>query len=413
MLHGSRVLLTGFGAAAVTLAVAVAARADVFQMPPPLKSLEFVAVDHPGNAADTTTGLGAVGYRYQIGKFDVTAAQYVEFLNAVAADDSHGLYYASMSGSIYCNIQRAGSPGSYSYSVDSGSANRPVNFVSFGAAARFCNWLTNGQPTGAQDVSTTEDGSYSLNDATSDAALLLVTRKAGARYVLPTADEWYKAAYHKNDGVTGDYWLYPARSDEAPTAALPPGQSDPPGSANYLSMTGTGPRLTDVGAYTGSASPYGTFDQGGLLYQWTDTVISSPPWYTPPYTGFAMFSSSYMSGDPLQLRSDYQIWPWSPTRQYSFLGFRVARLPDRVAADLDQDGDVDAADYLIFAACMTGPAIPYDPDNLSSGCTLVPDAEGRIAADFDRDGDVDQDDFGVFQRRWSGPERPAVAGCED
>lgn len=411
--HSAESHRTALGAATVVLAVAVAVRADVFQMPPPLKSLEFVKVAHPGNAADTRTGLGAVGYHYQIGKCDVTAAQYVEFLNAVAADDVHGLYCVSMSGFIHCNIQRVGSPGAYSYSVDAQSANRPVNFVSFGAAARFCNWLTNGQSTGDQNASTTEEGSYSLNGATSDAALLLTNRKSGARYVLPTADEWYKAAYHKNDGITGNYWAYPTRSDEAPTAALPPGQSAPPGSANYLSVTGTGPRLTDVGAYTGSAGPYGTFDQGGLLYQWTDTLVASPAWYTPPYTGFAMFSSSFMTGDPLQLRSDYQVWPWSPTRQYSFLGFRVVRLFQGVRADFDRDADVDGDDLAIFTACALGPAIQYDAVDLPSGCKLELDDQGYIDADSDRDGDVDQSDFGAFQRCWSGPERPVTVGCED
>ena len=39
-------------------------------------------------------------------------------------------------------------------------ADRPVNYVSFWDAARFANWLHNGQPTGAQGAGTTEDGAY-------------------------------------------------------------------------------------------------------------------------------------------------------------------------------------------------------------------------------------------------------------
>jgi subtilisin-like proprotein convertase family protein len=84
--------------------------------------------------------------------------------------------------------------------------------------------------------------------------------------------------------------------------------------------------------------------------------------------------------------------------------------PD-IPGDFDGDGDVDEADFAIFEACVTGPGIPYDPQNLPSGCTLVPDAEGIIAADFDRDGDVDQTDFGVFQRCWSGENNPADPAC--
>ncbi len=76
-------------------------------------------------------------------------------------------------------------------------------------------------------------------------------------------------------------------------------------------------------------------------------------------------------------------------------------------ADLNIDGRIDAADLAIFAACATGPGIPYNPAALPEpppGCTLTPDAQDRIAADFDRDGDVDQADFAVVQRsRTDGP----------
>ena len=98
-------------AMAVALLAASVASAQVFNMPSGQTSLQFVTVGDPGNLADTTTGLGAVGYTYSIGKYDVTAAQYVAFLNAVASTDPYGLYTQSMSGPVDCNIQRSGSPG--------------------------------------------------------------------------------------------------------------------------------------------------------------------------------------------------------------------------------------------------------------------------------------------------------------
>ena len=65
-------------------------------MPAGQTSLQFVPVGDPGNAADST-GYGAVPYKYQMGKYDVTTAQYVEFLNAVAAaDDPYGLWSTQM-----------------------------------------------------------------------------------------------------------------------------------------------------------------------------------------------------------------------------------------------------------------------------------------------------------------------------
>ncbi len=68
--------------------------------------------------------------------------------------------------------------------------------------------------------------------------------------------------------------------------------------------------------------------------------------------------------------------------------------------DFNDDSRVDEADLLIFEACFTGPQIPYDPENLASGCTLTPDSQGIIRADMDSDTDVDQLDFGLFQAQF-------------
>jgi hypothetical protein len=81
-------------------------------------------------------------------------------------------------------------------------------------------------------------------------------------------------------------------------------------------------------------------------------------------------------------------------------------------ADFTEDCRVNEADFLIFVACVTGPDIFYDPNNLPPGCDLVPDMNGIIAADFDGDGDVDHDDYGAFQRCISG-NAVATPGCEN
>ncbi len=75
------------------------ANADVFNMSGTQTSLQFVAVGDPGNMPDANTGnlYGSVGYNYLIGKYDVTLAQYCQFLSAVAATDTYGLYDIRMS----------------------------------------------------------------------------------------------------------------------------------------------------------------------------------------------------------------------------------------------------------------------------------------------------------------------------
>src|SRR5262245_47626319 len=206
-------------------------------------NIEMVPVGNAGNAPDTqlmtdgTTGCGSVGYNYQIGKYEVTVGQYIEFLNAVAKADPNGLYNMNMGSDLQgANIQRSGSSPNFTYSVGDyfGTVaadwlNRPVNFVSFWNAARFANWLHNGQPTGPQGPLTTEGGAY--HDVGNQT---LFGRNAGAKFFIPTENEWYKAAYHKNDGVTGNYWDYPTASDSLAGNTLP----DPGNHANFYGGRG-------------------------------------------------------------------------------------------------------------------------------------------------------------------------------
>jgi sulfatase modifying factor 1 len=275
---------TGVLAAVGLVWMAAGGRADVFNMPPGLTSLEFVTVGDPGNTADTrfvTPGYGRVDYTYQIGKYDVTTGQYCEFLNAVAVTDTYGLYNPSMdtaNDQFGCNIKRGGAPGSYSYSVATKWADRPVNFVSWGDAARFCNWLTNDQPSGLQALDTTEDGAYYLNGAASREELMTVTRKANAKYVIPTEDEWYKAAYYDpaKSGGPG-YWTFATRSDTVPSNVF--AYPDPGNHANYYNganyTIGNPYYRNEVGAFTNSSSIYGTFDQSGNVWQWNETALTS------------------------------------------------------------------------------------------------------------------------------------------
>ena len=255
--------------AVAVMAAAVAARADVFNMPPGQTSLQFVTVGNPGNAADPATGslYGSVPYTYNIGKYDVTVGQYCQFLNAVAATDSYGLYNSIMA-TYYPTIAitQSGSPGSYSYSVTgnySQGVNCPVFAVTWGDAARFCNWLQNGQPTGAEGPGTTETGAYTLNGATSQSALMAIARNPGAIDFIPSDNEWYKAAYYDPTlgGGSGGYWLYPTKSNTAPGNTLP----DTGNNANCYNGGYTDPTnlLTPVGAFVDSPSAYGTYDQGG------------------------------------------------------------------------------------------------------------------------------------------------------
>ena len=319
-------------------------------------NIEMAPVGNPGNAADTevmhdgTTGYGAVGYAYNIGKYEVTTGQYSGFLNAIAGADTYGLYNPDMWSNVYgCKIQRSGSWGSYTYSVADDWANRPVNYVSWADAARFTNWLHNGQPNGAQNDSTTENGAYDLSTTqryygpngetpTEKSAdwyalneiLMGVSREPGWKWAIPTEDEWYKAAYHKNDGVTGNYYKYPTSNDAAPSNDLI--DPDPGNNATYYNIypLGEDPLTigapyyrTEVGAHENSDSPYGTFDQGGNVWEWTEAIITG---YHRTYRLFR--GASFGSSDVMRQRSRSRSVTGNPASEYYGYGFRVTEVPE-------------------------------------------------------------------------------------
>ena len=254
-------------------------------------AIDTVLVGDAFNANDTT-GYGGVSYGYHIGTYEVTNSQYTAFLNATAATDTHSLYNTNMGSNTHGGITRTGISGSYTYSVKSGFGDKPVNYVSFWDAARFSNWLTTGgTETGVYVLTPT---GISNNTITRDA-----TAWANGGVAVASENEWYKAAYY--DG-SGGYWDYAHQSDSITTA-----------DANYESSVGT---VTDVGTYASDASYYGTFDQGGNVWEWNDAIVSTSN------RGLRGGSFSFDGND---LQSSVRNF-FNPSGEFNFIGFRVSSL---------------------------------------------------------------------------------------
>ena len=282
-------------------------------------TMDWVNVGNPGNAADTT-GYGAVSYAYQIGKHEVTNAQYATFLNAVDPDgaNANGVYNSNMGSNARGGITyTAGAASGAKYTLRTSMGDKPVNYVSWYDAARFANWMMNGQGSGS-----TETGAYTLNGNTG-----IITKNVGANVYLPSEDEWYKAAYYDpTPGAGGgdNYWLYASQSDTAPTIASANSTGDitNPGAnvANYAQgadWNSQNGNVTTVGSAAAN-NYFGTADQGGNVSEWNDAVISG--------SSRGLRGGSF-GGSELYLRASFRTNS-DPSTEAIGIGFRVASVPE-------------------------------------------------------------------------------------
>jgi formylglycine-generating enzyme required for sulfatase activity len=280
--------------------------------------------------------LGGVDYRYAIGRLEITVGQWVAFLNTAdpSGRDRHNLYDPTESSPAWpkfgqINMASRATRGRH-YSVAYPAwRDKPYGFANFLRAARFVNSLDNGRvlsrragnaggvPTVTRRVllsGKTERGMYDMRRHKATR-----TKKAG--FVLPSQDEWTKAAYYDpSGGGTMSYWKYPTNAGvfgdgtataPSPTTLAPSSGDVTNGStqplATYHATDLTAPTwcpggvqpasdCTDVNpfgmdptnyakAYQGSlstvgqartTSPWGTLDQGGNVVEWTDTISPSP-----------------------------------------------------------------------------------------------------------------------------------------
>jgi formylglycine-generating enzyme required for sulfatase activity len=246
-------------------------------------TIDMVTVGNPGNAPDPASGnnmYGAVTGSYRIGKYEVKIQQYTDFLNAVDPNGTnpYGLYNNSMGAddNIKGILYSSGSASGQKYSPI-GNSNRPIAYVSWFDAARFANWMHNGQ-----GASSTETGAYTLVGGQTRGEP--PAKNLGAQFYLPTESEWYKAAFYSpvlNSGA-GGYYTYATQSNSTPGNTIGGDGSQ----ANYYAndvyaVTQSAEYdpaqsyLTAVGAFTNSASYYGTFDQTGNLWEWIESTGGS------------------------------------------------------------------------------------------------------------------------------------------
>lgn len=306
---------------------------------------ELVAVGDAGNLPDPLTGLGAVQEPFQIGKYPVTVLQWATFLNAVHVvegntDDPRNLYHEEMfdpnnqssclskiSGVVRKKISSTDFTGHVTtlffpkeFGMELGHyyASLPMTGLSIDDCKRYLNWLHNGAPDyvklcqndppfvqftlSPKLLAITETGAYDFTEGHHGELM------KGARYFLPSLDQWYKAAYYKAGKNNSGYWSYPTQTDKLFY------QTSSPIVINNPSCSKTGanfaiikshkkyymddyhqienvftdetifgenerkkellPNTTPVGSFKDSPSSYGTYDQGGNVREWTSEFFA-------------------------------------------------------------------------------------------------------------------------------------------
>jgi formylglycine-generating enzyme required for sulfatase activity len=299
------------------LAFAVASlAASVFAAP---VNINFGTVGDPGNTgngASSPSGLGAVSQVFKMATTETTNSQYMAFLNAVDPNGTNpnsiynGLMGSNGLGGINFN---AGNASGSKYSVKSGApagapagtsyGSMPVNFVTWFSAARFVNWLHNGQVSGTAAM---ETGAYTLNGATSGA---IAARNPGAQVFLPSQNEWYKAAFYNGSSYT----TYATNSNTAPTQTV--SNVSLANAANFGNTSGS---PINVGSYVNSASGYSMYDMFGNVGEMTDTASGSS--YVQVGGGFAGILTAWTATSAQAFRLS--------TAANTSNGFRVAAVPE-------------------------------------------------------------------------------------
>ena len=257
-------------------------------------------------------------YDYEIGKYEMTNAQFLEFLNDAGVNST---------GQLNGHVVIDSSIGEFGYSngtfslKKSGKGHYPVIYVTWWGSIAYCNWLS--QKEGIPVAYDTSDGSL-LDE--NGASTTNITAVKG--YRLPTEAEWEYAArggQHDISGGTEAHDFTYAGSNTIDDVGWYKGNSDNP---TYPIYEGTGTQK----AGTKAANEAQIHDMSGNVFEWCQDGYNGDYYVNSP------------SQNPLNFTDDYSrvyrggCWILSafscrvshrshttPGSNSSYVGFRLAR----------------------------------------------------------------------------------------
>ncbi len=263
--------------------VGVAFNSPIAQgQPAPDYGFEWRTIRDPGNPAasgerfpgfprDGIPEAGRVDYEFRLTRTEITATQWLEFVDAYSRfNPVQGSWAASLGGRHLIRIPDTGDPRGYRWEILADALDAAAD-MGWWYAARYCNWLHNGKVNEAWAF---ETGAYDSATWTADPTNPYggqVVRSPGAMFWIPNLDEWTKAMHwdpNKLGPGLGDYWLYPNASDTPPVGGLPGTPGAQTGAGVY--DDGGSFRIYPVGSYPNAQSPWGLLDGSGGVTEWLE-----------------------------------------------------------------------------------------------------------------------------------------------
>lgn len=308
------------------------------QPAPPDYGFNFVTIGDVGNAGYTGldpfhnfTGRGRVDYEYRISRTEVTSAQYAEFLNArIDAGLDLNPLFAPRYGGVFFNSA------ANRWGTAPGGEMLPIGGVSWRTAAVFMNWLHNDKGTDPEDFLNGAYDTSTFGRDPNDPANFTdqSTRSPGAKFWIPSLDEWTKAAHwdpHRYGPGQGGYWEFDTSSDTQPVPGLP-GVGE---TSADMDIEDEEAFYIPLESYPETRSPWGLLDLSGGAAEWTEEWS---PNGTPEFVrrlwqgaggGFTTISPGDDNFDDILGidRTTDRIWEvggTSPDLLFNVLSFRIA-----------------------------------------------------------------------------------------
>lgn len=322
-------------AALATLSpLALALTAAPAQAQVPDYDFPWATIGSPGNApyvgptpdGSTVSPRGQVDYVYRMSKMEVTTAQWVEFANATAAMNEPYRIGQGPVGAYHIAGTLPNGHFTYALSNVPNAGLLPVQGITWRNAARYCNWLHNNKgntlaalETGAYDTSTfgqalDANGFPYFTDA--------LTHLPGAKFWIPTVNEWVKAAHYDPNRYgpgLGGYWNYSTSSDTPPI--IGPESTGGQTNAGYTNYSDIPTFL--LGAHPNTTSPWGLLDVSGGSQEWQEDVSSESRRYRS-YDGSYAPTQFTPDSNPLDADLIYSRGSWTANSELSYIGLRVA-----------------------------------------------------------------------------------------